>query len=107
MRKEKRERLERAGYKVTDTQEFLGLSDAEMAMIEVRISLARALKKRRLEQLKVSQEKFAERIGSSQSRVAKMEAGDHSVSIDLLMRALFVTGVTKKELGRVISAKVA
>ena len=83
-------------------QEFLDLDDAEMAMIEVRVQLAQALKDRR-RKLKVSQITFAERIGSSQSRVAKMEAGDPSVSLDLLMKALLVSGATPKQLGRVIA----
>ncbi len=98
----KKARLEKVGWTVGTVQEFLGLDDAEMAMIEVRVQLARALKDRR-RKLKVSQITFAERIGSSQSRVAKMEAGDPSVSLDLLMKALLVSGATPKQLGRVIA----
>ena len=73
MKKDKREKLERAGWVVGGTQEFLDLSDAEMALIDVRVSLAQALRRRRQE-LKISQATLAKRIGSSQSRVAKMEA---------------------------------
>jgi DNA-binding XRE family transcriptional regulator len=102
MRKEKRERLERAGWKVGDAKEFLALSEGEMAVIEVRVSLARELRRLRLAR-KLSQAALATRIGSSQSRVAKMEAGDPSVSIALLLRSLFTSGSTSAAIGRVIA----
>ncbi|MFW6089571.1 MAG: helix-turn-helix domain-containing protein [Gemmatimonadota bacterium] len=102
MKVSKRERLEKAGWKVGDTQEFLELSDAEMALVDVRVSLARDLRRRRKEK-KISQATLAKRIGSSQSRVAKMEAGDPSVTIDLLMRTLLNTGSTLAEIARVIA----
>jgi predicted transcriptional regulator len=95
-------RLEKAGWKVGDTQEFLELSDAEMALVDVRVSLARDLRRRRKEK-KISQATLAKRIGSSQSRVAKMEAGDPSVTIDLLMRTLLYAGSTPAEIARVIA----
>lgn len=102
MRKEKRSRLEKAGWKVGDTQEFLDLTDAEMTIIDMRVSLAKELRQQRL-QRKISQASFAKRIGSSQSRVAKMEAGDSSVSIDLLIRSLVNSGSTTTEIGHVIA----
>lgn len=106
MNKAKREKLEKAGWKVGDTKNFLGLSDAEMAIINVRVALARELKKQRRNR-KVSQERFATLIGSSQSRVAKMEAGDRSVSLELLMRALLVLGASTKQICGVISRVAA
>ena len=102
MRKVKREKLERAGWKVGDTQEFLGLSDAEMAVVNVRVSLARELRRRRVSS-HLTQAALAARIGSSQSRVAKMEAGDPTVSIDLLLRSLFTFGSTNAQVGHVIA----
>lgn len=102
MKKEKKEKLERAGWAVGDTQEFLDLDDAEMALVDVRVSLAQALRKRR-HRLKISQATFAKRVGSSQSRVAKMEAGDPSVSLDLLIRSLLTSGSTAEEIGKVIA----
>jgi ribosome-binding protein aMBF1 (putative translation factor) len=102
MKTEKRRRLSRAGWKVGDTQEFLELSDAEMALIDVRVSLARELRRRR-RLGGISQATLAERVGSSQSRVAKMEAGDPSVSIDLLVRTLLSIGSSAREIGRVIA----
>ncbi len=102
MRKSKRKRLERAGWKVGDLGDFLGLSDTELAIIDMRVALALELRKRRL-QKELSQTALADRIGSSQSRVAKMEAGDRSVSIDLLVRSLLALGLTIGQVGRVIA----
>ena len=104
MKEAKKKRLEKTGWKVGDTQDFLGLTDAEMAMIEVRLTLAKALKRRR-QGLKISQQQFAERIGSSQSRVAKMEAGHQSVSLDLLVRSLIYSGSTSAEIGQALVKK--
>lgn len=102
MKKGKKEKLEQTGWVVGGTQDFLDLSDAEMALIDVRVSLAQALRHRR-QQLKISQAAFAKRVGSSQSRVAKMEAGDPSVSIDLLIRSLITSGSSAEEIGKVIA----
>jgi len=112
MKAEKRAKLERAGFVVSTVQEFLDLSDAEMTMINVRVALARALRRRRSLDLKISQATFAARVGSSQSRVAKMEAGDPSVSLDLLIRSLITSGASAEDVGRMIAranrpAKVA
>jgi len=97
----KRKRLERHGWRVSDTREFLELTSEENAIIEMRLDLAKRLRSVR-EESGVSQHELARRIGSSQSRVAKMEAGDSSVSIELLMRALLRLGATRRQLGKVI-----
>lgn len=102
MRKGKRKRLERAGWKVGDAKDFLGLTDADMAVIDLRVSLAAELRRRRLAR-KLSQAALAKRIGSSQSRVAKMEAGDPSVSLDLLIRSLLTSGSTNEDIAEVIA----
>jgi DNA-binding transcriptional regulator YiaG len=103
VKKDKKEKLERGGWVIGGTQEFLELSDAERALVEVRVSLAQALRRRR-KKLKISQATFARRVGSSQSRVAKMEAGDPSVTIDLLIRSLITSGSTTEEIGQVIAS---
>lgn len=100
----KRARLEAAGFQVGTVAEFLGLTPEENALVEVRLALSTALRRRRQTQ-QLSQTALARRLHSSQSRVAKMEAGDPSVSIDLLLRALLATGVTREELGSIIAAK--
>lgn len=102
MRTDKKRKLERAGWKVGDAKDFLGLTKAEAALVDVRVSLARELRRRRLSK-SLSQEALARRIGSSQSRVARMEAGHPSVSLDLLIRSLFTAGSTRSDIGRVIA----
>ena len=101
MRKEKKAKLERAGWKVGSVGDFLGLSAAEEALVELRLTLSRSLKERRTRR-HLSQEQLAKLLRSSQSRVAKMESGDPSVSIDLLIRSLLAMGATQKELAHVI-----
>ena len=102
MRKEKKEELEHASWKVGDAKDFLGLTDADMAVIDMRVSLATQLRHRRLAR-NMSQAVLARRIGSSQSRVAKMEAGDPSVSLDLLIRCLLASGLTSRAIGAAIA----
>jgi DNA-binding XRE family transcriptional regulator len=103
MKKAKRARLEAAGWKVGTVRQFLGLSDEEAAFVDLKLALARSLRSRR-ERKGLTQNQLAELIESSQSRVAKMEAGDRTVSLDLLVRSLLVMGTTKRELARIISA---
>ena len=102
MKKSKRVRLERKGWKIGSAEEFLELSTEEAAYIETKLALSEKLKQRR-QQNRLTQADLAKLVHSSQSRVAKMEAGDPSVSIDLLVKSLFALGVSKKELGRSIS----
>lgn len=100
--KRKKKRLERKGWKVGDVAQFLDLSGEESAYIEMKLALSEKLRARRV-RVKMTQEELAKLIRSSQSRVAKMEAGDPTVSIDLLVKSLLALGVSKKELGRTIS----
>ncbi len=99
MKAKKQKRLEKAGWKVGTPRDFLGLSPAEEQLIELKLELSQALLGMR-EKLRYSQEKVAKLLGSSQSRVAKMEAGDASVSLDLLVRSFFVLGGSKEDVGR-------
>ena len=92
-------RLEKAGWKTTTVQEFLGLSDVDMAIIEVKVALAKRLRAQRT-RAGLSQVEVAKIVRSSQPRVAKMEAADKTVSIDLLVKALVKTGVSVQEIGR-------
>ncbi|MHC4447337.1 MAG: helix-turn-helix transcriptional regulator [Planctomycetota bacterium] len=105
MKKTKKRRLEAAGWKVGTAAEFLGLSKEEAAFVEMKLSLSRSLKKRR-QAKRLTQAQLAKAIGSSQSRVAKMEAADAEVSIDLLIRSLLAIGATRKQLARIIEAPV-
>lgn len=99
---DKRRKLEKAGWKVGSAAEFLGMSDEEASYVEMKLALSQALRRRREEQ-GLTQTELATILKSSQSRVAKMEAGDASVSVDLLMRGLLAAGATSKEIARVIA----
>jgi len=103
MRKEKRKRLEAAGWKVGNAAAFLELSDEEAAIVAVRAGLAKVLREMRAER-DLTQAQLAAEIGSSQSRVAKMESADGSVSIDLLVRSLFASGCTGTAIARAFAA---
>ena len=104
MDKRKRERLEAAGWKVGSATEFLGLSAEEAALIEVKLGLANAVKTQRSRR-RMTQAQLGHLLGSSQSRVAKMEAADASVSIDLMVRSLLRMGASRKEVAYYISMK--
>ena len=102
----KRKRLESAGFKVGTVQEFLGLSDEEMALIDLKVRLVTMLKGAR-EARGITQTKLARLMGSSQSRVAKLEGACAEASLDLICRGLFAVGVTAREIGRTIAGRKA
>ncbi len=103
MNKQKRKSLERKGWKLGSAEEFLGLSEEESAYIELKMKLSANLKKLRSEQ-KLTQVELAKVIKSSQSRVAKLETGDPSVSLDLIIRSLLALGTSNKDIARAISS---
>ena len=98
----KRKNLEADGWKLGSAAEFLGLSDEEVAYIELKLELAKRLKAARI-RCRLTQKELAMRIDSSQSRVAKMEVGDRSVSLDLLVKSLLALGVTNEDIGKAIT----
>src|SRR5262249_41366492 len=106
MKPEKRKRLGAAGWKVGTVREFLNLSDEEPALIELKLDLARAVKTERIRR-KMTRDESGTMLGSSQSRVAKMEAGDPSVSIGLLVRSLLRMGATRRALARHLGASTS
>ena len=91
MNASRKKRLQTSGWAVGTTRDFLNLSEQESAYIEIKLRLATLLTKRR-RSLGITQVAMAKRLGSSQSRVAKMEAGDPSVTIDLLVKSLIAMG---------------
>ena len=97
-------KLKAAGWKVGDTKAFLKLSNEEALLVELKLSLTGALKQARAKR-QISQIELAQRMGSSQSRVAKMESGDPTVSIDLLMRSLIALGASRRDLARIIAPR--
>lgn len=103
MTEAKRRKLEAAGWKVGTVQEFLGLSNAEMTLIEVKLALARQLREWR-QRAGLSQAVVARRLRTSQPRLARMEHGEPGVTIDLLVRALCELGVKARRMGEVIGS---
>ena len=104
MRAAKQKRLEKAGWRVGDAAEFLGLDAVESQLLDIKIALARLLRSTRARR-RLTQFELAEKIGSSQSRVAKLEAGDPSVSVDLLVRSVIAAGAKPSDLAKAVSSK--
>jgi len=101
MQKGKRKRLEARGWRVGSASTFLGLRPEEAALVEMKVNLSQALRARR-EAGGLSQSALAKRLRSSQSRVAKMEAAEQTVSIDLLVRGLVILGATPRDIARAL-----
>jgi DNA-binding XRE family transcriptional regulator len=101
MDSEKRQRLQAAGWIVGNASDFLNLTPAEAELIELKVKLALLVKQQRKRQ-NLSQNALAKKMSSSQSRVAKIESGDPSVSLDLIVRALLTSGATRQELAEAI-----
>jgi DNA-binding XRE family transcriptional regulator len=97
----KKKRLEENGWKVGSVSEFLDLTVEESTLVEIKLALSHHLKQRR--QQLMTQAALAEKVQSSQPRIAKAENGDASVSIDLLIKAILATGATTEEIGQVIA----
>ena len=97
----KKKNLESKGWKIGTSKEFLNLSSEEAAYVELKLLLSKNLQNTR-KQKRMTQHQMARLIKSSQSRIAKMEAGDPSVSLDLLVRSLLILGTTRKNLARML-----
>jgi DNA-binding XRE family transcriptional regulator len=103
MQASKRRKLEKNGWRLGTPRDFLDLSAEEAAYVELRLKLADSLKVRRAKR-NLTQGALAKLIQSSQSRVAKMESADPTVSLDLLIRSLLALGASNRDLARTISA---
>ena len=95
-----------ADGKVGSAAELLELSDAEAMLVDMKLSLATTIRELR-QSKRITQEAFAKLIGSSQSRVAKLEAADPSVSIELLIKSLAALGASQGQIGKVVGAIAA
>jgi DNA-binding XRE family transcriptional regulator len=102
MRAETKKKLQAAGWRVGSATEFLGLTAIEDAIVDMKIALAERLRSVR-QKTGMTQAELARRIGSSQSRVAKIEAGDRSVSMDLLVRTLLAAGAERNDVARAVA----
>lgn len=105
MKESFKKKLEKAGWVVGNARDFLELNAEEASYLEIKLSLTDALVERR-NKIGISQAELAKAMHSSQSRVAKMEAGDVSVSADLLIKALLCLGLRAKEIGRYLARSV-
>jgi predicted XRE-type DNA-binding protein len=101
MDKAKKRKLENAGWTVGSAADFLELNEDEASFVELKLALSAELRTRR-ESQGLTQIELAEKLGSSQSRVAKMEASDATVSVDLLIRGLLATGASRREIASAI-----
>lgn len=104
MKRKKWHRLGKAGWKVGTTEEFLGLSAEGVRYIELKLALSDAVRRQR-SNAGLSQEELAKRLGSSQSRVSKMEKADPTVSVDLLIRSMLAAGATRRDIAAAITSK--
>jgi len=104
MKQSKRKKLESKGWIIGTTEDFLQLTPEESEYIEIKLNLSKNLKEQR-QRKNMTQEDLARLIKSSQSRVAKMEAGDPTVSIDLLIRSLLALGTNKNSLATMLSSR--
>lgn len=102
MNTRKKERLAKAGWNTGDAAEFLNLTPQEELYVELKASLCQQLKRQR-QKSRLTQEELARRVRSSQSRIAKMERCDPSVSIDLLIKSLLALGTTRRQIARAIA----
>jgi DNA-binding XRE family transcriptional regulator len=103
MKSKKLKRLQTAGWKVGSTAGFVGLSESEAALVELKLALVGAVRRARRKR-GLSQIDLAQRMQSSQSRIAKIEAGDASVSLDLIVRALIAAGASRKDMAQAFVA---
>ena len=101
MDRRKRAKLKAAGWTVGTPREFLRLSDEEASFVELKLALSKTLQALRVAQ-ELSQVDVARRLQSSQSRVAKMEASDPTVSVDLLVRSLFRLGAQPGDIAKAL-----
>ncbi len=104
MNRARKARLAAGGWRIGSADEFLGLSKEEAAFVEMKLALAHCLREFRIRR-NLSQTSVAKLLGSSQSRVAKMESGDPSVSVDLLLRSVLAIGATPKQVARVLASR--
>ncbi|MFM9074085.1 MAG: helix-turn-helix domain-containing protein [Bacteroidota bacterium] len=103
MKNFKKKRLEANGWKTGNASDFLNLSPEESAYIELKLALSNALQDMRKSR-NLTQIDLAKLLRSSQSRVAKMEAADSSVTVDLMFRSLFALGASRKKVAGILSA---
>lgn len=102
MKARKRAKLNEAGWTVGETADFLDLTPEESAFVDMKVALSQTLRQWRAKQ-RLTQTELAQALRSSQSRIAKMEAADPTVSVDLLVRSLLKLGATRRDIARALT----
>ncbi|NBC02135.1 MAG: helix-turn-helix domain-containing protein [Bacteroidetes bacterium] len=105
MEKKKREQLKEKGYRIGSAADFLELTPEEEAYIDIRLDISNMVKAQRAKR-GWTQEQLARSIGSSQSRIAKLEGGDPGISMDLMIKALLRLGTSKKQIGKLLKGEL-
>jgi len=105
MDKKKRKQLEDKGFRVGSAADFLELTPEEEAYIDIRLDISSLVKAQRTKR-GWTQEQLARAIGSSQSRIAKLEGGDPGISLDLMIKALLRLGTSKKQIGKLLEGEL-
>lgn len=105
MESKKRKQLEEKGFRVGSAADFLDLTPEEETYIDIRLDISNLVKSERAKR-EWTQEQLADAIGSSQSRIAKLEGGDPGISIDLMIKALLQLGTSKKQIGKLLEGEV-
>ncbi len=82
--------------------DLLRSGKGETRYLEIKKSLSDELRRRRAAK-HLTQAEVARALATSQSRFARMEAGDASVSIDLLLIGLLALGATPRDIGRILA----
>ena len=104
-----RARLEAVGFKLETVTEFLELTPEEEELIETRLALSRLLRTFRKQKHAVQRD-VAQKARTSQARIAKAErigregADNESISIELMLRALYAMGATRKDVADALAA---
>ena len=108
MDSEKRKALEAAGWRFGDAADFVGMTRDESQLLDARIEAALAVRRQR-EAMKLSQKQLANRIKTTQPRVAKIERAAPDVSLDQILRAFAAAGgrIAVKQAGRLGTTKAA
>ena len=91
MKEVKKRILEVNGYKVTDSDAWLGLSKEESQLVDIRVALAQELE--RVRKAKgITQAELARRVGTKQSGVARMLNNPDTSTMDNLVKGLMALG---------------
>jgi len=101
MDKKIRKQLEDKGFRVGSAADFLELTPEEEAYIDIRLDFSSLVKSQRAKR-GWTQEQLARAIGSSQSRIAKLEGGDPGISLDLMIKSLLRLGTSKEQIGKLL-----